>query len=194
MTDILGNELLRGSKVYLNRITRADLPALTAQWQDPEFLRYVSRRPAMPYTLEDFEDWYKKMNDPNAPTFAIRALDDHALLGMTAFKGLRWAARHTFFWIGISAPGQQGKGYGTDAVLVLLKYAFLELNLNCVALEAFSYNERALAMYRKIGFTQDGAMRALLYRDGAYYDQIVMSMLRSEWEDRYGQQARSGAP
>ncbi len=185
---MLADQLLHGEKMYLNRIRRDDLPTLTAQWQDTTFLRNVSRRPALPYTLDDFEDWYKKMDDPNAPTFAIRALDGDALLGMCAFKSLRWASRHTFFWIGIGTA-YQGHGYGSDAVRVLLRYAFMELNLNCVALEAFGYNERALAMYRKVGFKQDGVMRALLYHDGQYYDQIVMSMLRDEWEALYGKRA-----
>jgi RimJ/RimL family protein N-acetyltransferase len=191
MAQILGGELLRGEFVYLDRMRRDDLPALTVMWSDIEFVRHIMRRPAYGSTLEDTEEWYQEtLKDDETPTFVIRTLDGDHLIGACGFKDLRWAARHTSFWIGIGDREMRGRGFGSDATLVLLKYAFMELNLNCVALEVMSYNERALATYRRVGFHHDGASRAYSYRDGDYYDMVMMSMLRSEWEALHGEAAR----
>jgi RimJ/RimL family protein N-acetyltransferase len=129
------------------------------------------------------------MGDPNtSPTFAIRSREDGRLLGMCALKDIRWASRHAMCWIGIGDPAMRGRGYGSDAMRVLLRFAFMDMNLNCIALEVFSYNKPALAAYRKLGFKDDGVLRAYLYRDGEYYDMHLMSMLRGEWSVLYGGQ------
>lgn len=191
MTSILGNELLRGEHVYLNALVRDDLPTITAMWSDIGFVRHLMRREATPFSLDIIEGWFAEMNKEGAePSFAIRTLADDRLIGMCEFKDLRWASRHSFFWIGIGDPASRGKGYGPDATRVLLKYAFLELNLNCVGLEVMAYNAQAIASYRKVGFQEDGRVRAYVYRDGNYYDMLYMSMLRDEWEARYGEAAR----
>ena len=191
---ILGNELLRGEFVYLNRVTRDDLPKLVTMYSDLDFNRHLIRRDVRPLSVEDVESWYKEhMTDEfGLPVFAIRAIDGDTLIGLCAFKDIRWASRHSYFWIGIGDPAMRGKGYGPDATRVLLKYAFLELNLNCVGLEVFAYNTAAIAAYEKVGFQHDGRARAFMYRDGDYYDMLLMSMLRDEWDARYGEAARRG--
>lgn len=191
MSRILGNELLRGDSVYLNRVTRDDLPKIVSMYSDLDFNRHLIRRDVRPFSLEETEDWFSHMSDEfGLPVFAIRTLDGDTLIGLCAFKDIRWASRHTFFWIGLGDPAARGKGYGPDATRILLKYAFLELNLNCVGLEVFAYNTPAIAAYEKVGFQHDGRVRAFMYRDGVYYDMLLMSMLREEWETRYGEAAR----
>jgi RimJ/RimL family protein N-acetyltransferase len=124
------------------------------------------------------------------PAFAIRTIDGDRLIGVCGLKDLRWASRHSFFWIGIGDPDARGKGYGSDATRILLKYVFMELNLNCLGLEVMAYNDRAIAAYRKVGFREDGRARAYVYRDGIYHDMLFMSMTRDEWEALYGADAR----
>lgn len=188
MPEILGNELLRGELVHLTRMTREDIPLIVADRSDIGYLRHLMRSQVMPDGPESIEGWYKWLNEEGErpPSFVIRRLEDDAYVGTTAFKDIRWQSRHAFFWIGIGQSDMRGKGYGTDAVRVLLKYAFLEMNLNCVALEVLAYNAPALASYQKVGFRHDGSVRAFTYRDGAYYDMHLMSMTRDEWWGRYG--------
>jgi len=82
--------------------------------------------------------------------------------------------------ISIGDPGQRGKGYGTDAVRALVRFAFDEMNLNRVELEVFAYNERAIACYRKCGFVEEGRLRRARYARAAYHDAIVMGLLRAD--------------
>ena len=86
--------------------------------------------------------------------------------------------------IGIGDPAYRGNGYGTDAMRVMLRYAFRELNLYRVQLNVFSCNERAIKSYLKAGFIVEGRQRGMLLRDGRRWDFIYMSVLRDEWKER----------
>jgi RimJ/RimL family protein N-acetyltransferase len=75
-----------------------------------------------------------------------------------------------------------GRGYGTDAIRTLLRFAFLEMNLNRVWLTVDENNARALACYRKCGFREEGRLRQDRFKHGRYWDAIVMGILRAEFE------------
>jgi RimJ/RimL family protein N-acetyltransferase len=79
-------------------------------------------------------------------------------------------------------PEFWSKGYGTFAVTHLLNYAFRDLNLNRVYLYVFENNERAIRLYRKVGFVREGLMRQSEYINGTYISLIVMGLLRDECE------------
>jgi RimJ/RimL family protein N-acetyltransferase len=115
--------------------------------------------------------------------FAIRKLGDNQLIGMCAVKDIRWQSRHCEVWIGIGHPAMRGQGLGTDAMRVLVRYAFMEMNMNRVGLVVASYNDRAQKSYLKVGFKEEGRQREYIFRDGVYYDMIQMGLLRSEWND-----------
>jgi RimJ/RimL family protein N-acetyltransferase len=74
-----------------------------------------------------------------------------------------------------------GKGYGTEAMRLALNFAFNELNLHRVQLSVFDYNERAIALYEKMGFVREGVYREYLQRDGKRYDMYLYGLLRREW-------------
>jgi RimJ/RimL family protein N-acetyltransferase len=81
----------------------------------------------------------------------------------------------------VIGPGHQDRGYGTDAVRVLLRYGFAELGLHRVELGVTGYNLRAMAAYRKAGFVEEGRRRSAIFRSGAWHDDVRMAILRSEW-------------
>jgi RimJ/RimL family protein N-acetyltransferase len=97
--------------------------------------------------------------------------------------GVLWTHGESFVGIGLGEREHWGKGYGTDAMRVILKYAFSELNLYRVSLNVFDYNPRAKRSYEKVGFKEEGRCREFLLRDGKRYDLIFMGILRSEWEE-----------
>jgi RimJ/RimL family protein N-acetyltransferase len=115
--------------------------------------------------------------------FGIRTLVDGRLIGFVALFGLRWSHGDTLVGIGIGEPEDWGKGYGTDAMRVLLRYAFTELGLHRVSLGVFEYNPRAIRSYQKAGFQIEGRERQLLLREGRRWDALMMGILREEWEN-----------
>ena len=83
--------------------------------------------------------------------------------------------------MGIGNREQWGKGYGREAMDLVLKYGFDELNLHRIQLTVFEYNERAIALYEKLGFRREGVFREFMQREGQRYDMYLYGLLRREW-------------
>lgn len=77
-----------------------------------------------------------------------------------------------------------GKGYGTEATRLLVQHAFETMNLNRVWLLVYEFNERALRAYERVGFQKEGVLRQEMYRQGRYWNTILMAILREDWEAR----------
>jgi RimJ/RimL family protein N-acetyltransferase len=186
MPPFLGSELLTGKKVRLTRPLADDIPTIAGWSLDLAYQRLLRRGMVYPGSVEDHIHWFEEMakGEEQMP-FAVRTLVEDRLVGLLVIKDIMWQARHCSFFIGIGDPTERGRGYGSDAVRVLLRYAFLEMNLNRVGLEVMAYNAEAIHAYEAAGFQQDGRLRAFVYRDGVYYDVLTMSILRAEWEHLY---------
>lgn len=191
MTRPMGDELLRGEKVYLRRIHMDDAPLLTRWMEQMDYARHLMRRMAYPPSVEEMGEWLKEPSS-DEPMFAICRREDDRMVGWCGFKDVRWSSRHALFAIGIGDAEMRGHGYGIDGTRLLLRYGFMEMNLNCIALEVFSFNAPAIATYEKLGFRHDGTMRAYLYRDGEYHDMHLMSLLYSEWRAQQNKDQRDG--
>lgn len=73
------------------------------------------------------------------------------------------------------------KGYGKDAVVAILEYAFMKIDIYRVTLKVYEYNERAVNCYLKCGFQYEGRTRQSAYIDGKFYDEIIMGALKSDY-------------
>ncbi len=141
----------------------------------------------MPRSVKAEKEWIEKelaKDKPDFTMFIIRRLEDGRLIGEIGLDAPIWSHGDTYVGIGIGEKDCWGKGYGTDAMRLILKYAFSELNLFRVSLTVFEYNPRAIRSYEKAGFKFEGRMREFLFRDGKRYDLIFMGLLRSEWQEK----------
>jgi RimJ/RimL family protein N-acetyltransferase len=179
---IMGNELLEGEQVRLTAPTKADLPLFARWFSNIDLLRLLGYAPVFPFTLQDEEQWFAGQHKDGNFNFAVRTLEKDELIGSGSLKHLHWQARHAELGINIGNPEFWGQGYGTDAIKVLLRYGFMEVNLNRIYLYVHSYNGRGIASYKKAGFTEEGRLRQENYQDGAYHDTVIMGILRREWE------------
>jgi RimJ/RimL family protein N-acetyltransferase len=86
-------------------------------------------------------------------------------------------------WLGMLIGEKEywSRGYGSDALRTLLRFAFGEMNLHRVDLDVYDFNTRGIAAYRKCGFVEEGRRRHARYQDGTYHDVVKMSVLRDEW-------------
>jgi RimJ/RimL family protein N-acetyltransferase len=174
--------LLQGLLIRLAAIN-AETDALPwATWShDSEFLRLLGSDPAKPQLPTQARKELDEAPRPNANMFAIRALADDRLLGAIGYWINHWPSQEAWIGLGLGERDYRGRGYGTDAMRVLLRYLFTELNLHRASLTVFAYNPRAIRSYEKAGFTIEGRLRQTLHRDGQRYDEWVMGVLRSEW-------------
>jgi RimJ/RimL family protein N-acetyltransferase len=136
----------------------------------------------MPKTVENRADWYESASkDKTNYRFCIRPLDDNRLIGYCSIIDLNYTSRNGTVAIYIGESSEWGQGFGTDAMNVLVRFAFMDVNLHRLSLYVFSYNQRAIRSYEKVGFVHEGVLPETLYRDGTYHHIHVMGILRHEW-------------
>jgi RimJ/RimL family protein N-acetyltransferase len=177
--------MLKGERVTLRAVERSDLPAIHAVRNDPEVEGRVFAAP-LPHSLAELEAQFdaqaaKPAHEREDIVFAIEVggavigriiLFDADTVGATIRLGIAIARDH------------QGRGIGTEAVDLVLAYAFGDLGVRRVWLDVLADNPRAIASYRKSGFVEEGRLRAHYWHDGEHRDGIVMGILRPEWEQR----------
>lgn len=182
--------IFEGELVRLGAIEADELGKAFSKWdRDSEFVRYLNSGIARPVSVKQEKKWIEKdleEQSNNQHFFSIRGLADDRLLGIVDLYVHNWLARDTFVGIGIGERDFWGRGYGTDAMKVILCYAFTELNLHRVTLGVFEYNPRAIRTYEKAGFRHEGRMRKLLNKEGKRWDILEMGILREEWMEQNG--------
>jgi len=177
--------LLEGRRVRLRSFELSDVDEIMKYWNSVELRRLLGSVDRGPAARNEEEEWirstWKQRQERRAFTFALEAMADNKLIGGTGLFNIDWTSRSAEVGISIYTPEYWGKGYGTEAMNLILGFAFRDLNLNRVQLEAFDFNKRAQKCYLKVGFKEVGRKRKTRFIDGKYRDCIVMDILREEW-------------
>ncbi len=172
---------LIGPTIYLRPLEVADAPALVPWFNDGEVTRFLRRY--YPMTVAREEEWLRALyQGPHDVAFGIALRADDRLIGAAGLHDVEPRHRHCFFGISIGDKSLWGKGHGTEATRLILRYAFHVLNLNRVWLHVYEYNPRAIRVYEKVGFRIEGRLRQDVFYDGRYWDTVSMGILREEWE------------
>ena len=178
--------LFQGKLIRLSSEDPQVMAEAFARWnQNSEYFRLLDSDPARLWSAKKIKEWFEKDLDsalPNNLLFSIRSLSDDSLIGFIAFDGINWTDRDTFVAIGIGEPAFWSKGYGSDAMCLMLRYGFTELNLHRISLTVFEQNPRGIRSYEKCGFKHEGRIRDFLLRDGRRSDMLHMGILHREWE------------
>lgn len=174
--------LLRGDVVRLRSLSEKDLPKLVSWWNDPAWKVYQSGvvAPSSDTSVaEQFRSWSKN-NSSGGFGFSIEEIKTGQLLGHVTLWGIDPVVR--IGNIGIIIGGEHvDQGFGTDAIRVLLRFAFEELCVNKVELCVWEFNLRAAHVYKRLGFKTEGVRREATFHNGRYWSQIQMGMLNSEY-------------
>lgn len=178
-------DIYKGALVRLSAADPEELGKAYAIWnRDSEFKRLLDTSTRLHSAKSTIDFFNKMIEDPKPENhyFSIRALEDNRLIGDINLDVVNsWLGRNAFVGIGVGNREDWGKGYGTDAMKILLRFAFTEINLNRVTLNVFEYNPRAIRSYEKAGFQHEGRMRGGLLKDGKRWDMLYMGILRDEW-------------
>ncbi|MGE5223429.1 MAG: GNAT family N-acetyltransferase [Omnitrophica WOR_2 bacterium] len=176
----------RGKLVWLTEENPEVIAGYITRWnRDSEYWRLSTSDPSRMFSPQKVKEWIEKdmeKEPSNIFNFAIRTLAEDRLIGFIGLDGVNWNHGDAFVGIGIGERELWGKGYGTDAMRIILGYAFRELNLHRLTLDVFEYNPRAVRSYEKAGFKVEGRARKMLHREGRRWDLIYMGILKEEWE------------
>lgn len=174
---------LIGERIYLSPRSIEDAEQFTEWLNDFETTDYLGRSDILT-TLEGEKKYLEENSNPEA-TFVIVTLEDNKMIGTVSLERINWLNRTATLGVFIGDKEYRSKGYGTEAIKLLLEYGFKYMNLNNIKLDLMEFNERALKCYQKCGFKEYGRRRKCRFINGKYYDSISMDILADEFQGDY---------
>ncbi|MMZ45984.1 Spermidine N(1)-acetyltransferase [compost metagenome] len=177
--------LFESSRMALRKMTEEDAELYHIWRNDLEVMRSTS--PFLDiYHFEATKEFVNQviLGSHTSKSYMMLERKTETPIGVTSLINIDYKNRNAECIIDIGNKNYWGKGYGAEALKLLLDYAFLEMNLHRVSLRVFSFNQRAIKLYEKVGFQHEGRSRQSLFREGTWHDVIHMGILQNEYVKR----------
>ncbi len=172
---------IQGEKIYLRGLRREDMEAYR-RWVDNSEVTHLMEMGWRPMSDKEQEDIYRQSTEASdAVAFTITDKASCRAVGCCGLYAIQWICRRADYRILIGEPDVWDKGLGEEAARLTVAYGFDKLNLETIYLGVNCENKRAIRSYEKAGFVREGVRRKLIYRNGRYYDALMMSILREEY-------------
>jgi diamine N-acetyltransferase len=179
--------LFESTRIRLRKMIAEDIPVYHRWRNDLSVMSSTS--PILDvYSLSETEEFCRSvLGAPGSKSYVIVEKSRDQPIGITSLVRIDTANRNAECIIDIGEKEYWGQGYGAEALRLLLRYAFLELGLHRVCLRVFSFNTRAIRLYKKLGFQEEGRLRESLFRSGQWHDTLIMAILEHEFrqDDTY---------
>lgn len=182
MTTFAHKPVIEGDRTVLRPIVAADAESMFADLADEEGMRLTGSQGT--FDRPTIEAWTASRGDTDDRLdLAVTDPVDGSWLGEVVINEVDPDNRSCNFRIALSAHARN-RGVGTEATRLLVDYVFetIEPAVNRISLGVYTFNPRAIAVYERVGFVREGVLRQTLRWDGAFVDEVVMAMLRSDWE------------
>lgn len=174
---------LVGDRIYLSPRNPEDVEDFVKWLNDFEITDYTGRSHKI-LTIESEKEYLNSNVDAEA-TFVIVDLSNDKMFGTVGLESIDHVNRAATLGVFIGEEDYRDKGYGTEAIRLILEYGFKYLNLYNIKLDVMGFNERAIACYKKCGFKECGRRRKCKYINGKYYDSVEMDILADEFDGDY---------
>jgi RimJ/RimL family protein N-acetyltransferase len=172
--------MLKGQRLTLRAIERGDLPRYVAWLNDPEVTHHI--KTFLPMNLEDETEWYERQRKDNTIlNLAIVVNDEERHIGSVSLFKINQREQNAELGIVIGDKTCWSQGYGREAIQLLLHLGFTELNLHRIYLRVDANHTPAIRCYLSCGFVEEGRLRDVVFRQGRFGDQLMMSVLRPEY-------------
>jgi RimJ/RimL family protein N-acetyltransferase len=136
------------------------------------------------FTLAQIQQYLTELAKSDTRRGFIIALPETlAPVGEVVLMNIDNVNRNASIRISLFSEADFSKGYGSEAMRLMVNYGFKELNLHRIELDVFAFNTRAIRVYEHIGFQREGLLRDTLFYDGEFHDTVLMSILESDWQD-----------
>ena len=175
--------MIPGDRLSLWALERHDILTVYKWVNDPDVISTAIQW-HFPLSLEDVENWFIGVSsNPGVKVFSIRTNDGN-FIGMIELNNIDWKNRKADLGIILGEKEYWGKGYGEEAMRLLVDFAFKQLNLHRLGASVLEVNDRSLGLFKKLGFKEEGRLRDAIFQDGKYHTLILLSLLRDEWSEQ----------
>jgi diamine N-acetyltransferase len=180
--------MIYGDRIRLRAAEREDIPRFVTWLNDPEVTRFLFIN--MPMSRAYEERWFDEMiKRPQAEQVLVIEVPAQGEgepawtpIGNTSFMDISTVHRSAEIGIFIGEKSFWSQGYGTETMRLMLKFGFETLNFHRIFLRVYEHNQRGIRAYEKAGFQHEGRQRQAQYQEGRYFDVLMMSVLRAEWD------------
>jgi RimJ/RimL family protein N-acetyltransferase len=176
-----------GKRLYLRPISREDISQMTVWMNDPDTTRFLSM--VHPMSLEGELKWFEntETNKGKNVIFAIVLKDSDEMIGVMGLHGIDHLHGIATTGSYIGKEEYRGKGYGTEAKMLVLEYAFNTLNLRKICSFVYDFNLRSKRCLEKCGYRVEGVLKKQHYRNGEYRDDVLLAIFKEDffpvWEE-----------
>lgn len=171
---------IEGEHIYLSPMNEDDIETYTKWVNDNKVTDGLGNSSKL-FTVENERDWLIKNNLDGRLQLAIVRKDNDTLIGNCGFNRIDNLKQTATVGIFIGEEENRGKGYGTEAMKLLVQFGFEYLNLNNIMLKVFSFNEGAIKSYQKCGFKEFGRRHEVYPLKNKWYDEIYMEILKKDY-------------
>lgn len=173
-----------GKKITLRAVEENDLPLLHEWSNDPDIWNLLGGW-HFPYSLASAINWFKSIDNNNfkSQVYAIE-IEDKKIIGTVSLSNIDWKNKNAFYGIMIGNNESRGHGYGYDACLTIMRYAFEELGLNRLDTEIIEYNNRSLYFHiEKCGWINEGIKKEAFFRKGQFWDKVILGITSGDYHN-----------
>lgn len=176
-----------GKRIYLRPVLKEDVPKLTVWINDPEVTMFL--KASLPMSPDDEEEWFNKLRTRKDTdiTLAIVLVETDEIIGVISLHKVNRQDGTATTGSLIGHKDCWGKGYGSEAKMLLLDWAFNTLNMRKINSSVLAYNSRSKKALEKCGYKEEGVRKKQIYRLGEYHDEILMAVFRENftpfWEN-----------
>jgi RimJ/RimL family protein N-acetyltransferase len=172
---------LSGARLYLRPLSKDDVPTITRYANDPEVRMYLAN--VYPLSLSEESEWVEKQMKRNIHNiiFCVCLKENDALLGLMGLHKIDYVNGIAETGAMLGEKDERNKGYGAEAKMLILEYAFLTLNLRKILSTAIADNKGSIKHNQNCGYKIDGVRKKHFYRKGKYCDEVLLSVLKKDW-------------
>jgi RimJ/RimL family protein N-acetyltransferase len=170
---------LRGKRTILRPLSESDIPLLQKWVNDPDVRQFVKR--VFPATEIDEHEWIESLSKKVGKDIVVMIEVKGKPIGVMGIHGINWKDRIATTGAMIGEKEYWGKGFGTDAKMALLDYAFNTLNLRKIMSRVHAFNKRSLAYSLHCGYKIEGRLIRQRFSHGRYWDEIILGLFKSQW-------------
>ncbi|HLR51672.1 MAG TPA: GNAT family protein [Candidatus Avamphibacillus sp.] len=174
--------MFESNRIRLRKMVEEDIEIYHA-WRNDMGVMNTTNPSLDVYSFQETKEFVENviLASSSSKSYIIEEKSQQRSIGITSLINLDYKNRNAECIIDIGEKEFWGKGYGKEALKLLLDYAFLEMNFHRVSLRVFSFNEKAIGLYEKLGFKHEGVSRQSLFRDGKWHDIYHMGVLYNEY-------------
>ena len=176
--------MIRGERTHLLPLDPDNIEIVRAWINDPDINEWMLSGHA-PVTRAQERRWYELIDASDTDhVFEIHIAENAELIGLCGLHKIDPLHRHAELGIFIGTAEEQGKGYGSDALMTATRFGFQTLGLHTIRIGYIDGNERGAALYPSLGFKPAGRLRDHIYLRGAFHDLVLLDMTREEFDAR----------